>query len=134
MYVCVCVCVCVCTPHSSVLGHSGYFHIWAIMNNAAVYIGMHASFQMNVFVFFRYMLRSRTAGSYGSSIFLFFEEPPYCVPEGPHQFIFPPTVYWGSLFSAVSPPLIISVLVMLAIITSARWRLPVVLVCTQLHS
>ena len=62
-------------------------------------------------------------------LLIFFEEPPYCVPEWPHQFIFPPTVYWGSLFSAVSPPLTISVLVILAVITCARWHVPVVLVC-----
>ena len=68
--------VCVCAYHiffiqSSVLGHLGHFHILAIINNAAVYIGMHASFQMSVVVFFRYVPRSRTDGSYRSSINFF---------------------------------------------------------------
>ena len=34
-------------------------------------IGKHVSFQISVFVFFRYVLRSGIAGSYGSSIFSF---------------------------------------------------------------
>ena len=73
--VCVCVCVCVCVHHifyicSSVHGHLDCFHISAIANNA-VNIGVHASFQISVFVFFRYMPRSGIAGSYGSSIFSF---------------------------------------------------------------
>ena len=56
--------------HSSV-GHLGCFHILAIVNNATVNIGVHVSFQINTFVFFRYIPRSGIAGSYGSSIFSF---------------------------------------------------------------
>ena len=37
--------------------------------NNAVNIGVHVSFQISVFVIFRYVLRSGIAGSYGSSIF-----------------------------------------------------------------
>ena len=126
MYVCVCVCVCVCMyhiffSHSSVLGHLGYFHILAIIKNAAVYIGMHASFQMFLFssdIYPEVELLDHMVVLL--LLFFFFEEPPYCVPEWLHQFIFPPTVYWGSLFSAVSPTLIISFLVILAIIMSVR--------------
>ena len=60
--------------HSSVDGHLGYFLALAIVNNAAVNIGVHVPFKINDFVFFRYILRSRIAGSYGSSLFrLFFE-------------------------------------------------------------
>ena len=55
---CVCVCVCVWVHiffiHSSVKGHLGGFHVLTIVNNAAMKIGMHASFQINVFVFLRY--------------------------------------------------------------------------------
>ena len=57
--------------HSSVDGHLGCFHILAIVNNAAMNIGVHVSFQMSVFGFLGYTLRSGIAGPYGRSIFSF---------------------------------------------------------------
>ena len=38
--------------HSSVYGHLGFFHTLAIVNNAAVNIEVHVSFQISVFGFF----------------------------------------------------------------------------------
>ena len=55
--------------HSSVNGHLGCFHVLAIVNSAAVYIGVHVSFW--ILVFSRYMPRSGIAGSYNSSKFRF---------------------------------------------------------------
>ena len=57
--------------HSSAGGHLGCFHILATVNKAAVNIEVHVSFQISVFVFFRYIPRSGSAGSYGSSVFSF---------------------------------------------------------------
>ena len=37
--------------HSSVDGHLGYFRVLAIINSAALNIGVHVSFQIRVFVF-----------------------------------------------------------------------------------
>ena len=48
-----------------------YFHVLAIVNSAAVNIGVHVSLQIRVFVFSRYTPRSGIAGSYGNSIFSF---------------------------------------------------------------
>ena len=55
--------------HSSVDGHLGCFHVLAIVNSAAMNIGMLVSFQ--IMVFSGYVPRSGIAGSYGSSIFSF---------------------------------------------------------------
>ena len=59
-------------------GHLGCFHVLAIVNSAAVNIVVYEFFQ--IIVLSGYMPRSGIAGSYGSSIFSFFEETPYCSP------------------------------------------------------
>uniref|UniRef100_A0A8D0NMK3 Uncharacterized protein n=1 Tax=Sus scrofa TaxID=9823 RepID=A0A8D0NMK3_PIG len=55
--------------HSSVNGHLGYFRVLAIVNSAAMNIGVHVFFSMKVLS--GYMPSSGIAGSYGSSIFSF---------------------------------------------------------------
>ena len=67
-------CVCVCVSSSFIyllIRHLACFLISAIVNNASKNIGAHASFQISVFIFFRYIPRSRIAGSHGSPIFSF---------------------------------------------------------------
>ena len=55
--------------YSSVDGHLDCFQVLAIINSAAVNIGVIISLQ--IIVFSRYMPKSRIAGSYGNSIFSF---------------------------------------------------------------
>ena len=77
-----------------------------------MYIGVHVSFQISVFmgVFFWKYTRSGIVESYGSSLFSFFEKPPYCFPQWLLQFTLPPTVHEGSFFSTPSQTLFICVL------------------------
>ena len=40
--------------HSSVSGHWGCFHVLAVVSNAAVNMWVHVSFEVSIFIFFRY--------------------------------------------------------------------------------
>ena len=68
MCVCVCVCVsdvcgmCVYYIYYIVDGHLSCFHVLAIVNSAAMNIGVHISFRIRVLVFSGYMPRSGIAG------------------------------------------------------------------------
>ena len=55
--------------HSSIDGHLGFFYVLAIVNSAAMNIGVHVSFLM--LLSSEYMPRSGIAGSYGA-LFLAF--------------------------------------------------------------
>ena len=61
----------------SMKGHCVYMprlscsHILAVVNSSAINIGLHASFQIIVIIFSRYMPRNGIAGSYSKSIFSF---------------------------------------------------------------
>ena len=55
--------------HSPVDGHSDCFHVLAIVNSDAMNIGVHVSFW--IIVLSGYMPRSAIAGSYGNSVFSF---------------------------------------------------------------
>ena len=97
---CVCVCVCVCVYSTSslsihILMDILCFHILSIVNNAAINIGVHISFQISVFIFLGQIPCSEITGSYGISIFCFFEElqtilfsivaAPVCIPTNSAQ-------------------------------------------------
>ena len=101
------------------------FSCLSIVNNAAMNISVHISFQTMFSSV--YISSSGIAGSCGSSIFSFLRNLPYCFPNWLHQFTFLPVEQEGSLLSTASPAFIIYRLLMMAILISVRWHLIVVL-------
>ena len=94
------------------------------LHNAAMNIGVHVSFQISVFVFFKYIPSSEIAESYGRSIFTFLRGLYTvfhcgCINLLSHQ----QCTRVSSLFSTSSP---------IVILTSVRWYLIVVLIYISL--
>ena len=115
--------------HSSADWHLGCSHVLAIVNSAAVNFGVHVS--LSVLVSFRGMPSRGFAGLYSSCITSFLGNLRTVLHSGwtsvhPHQqcvrFLFSPRLHHSLLLEFL----------LMAILTSMRWHLIVVLICASL--
>ena len=116
--------------YSYVDGHLGCFHVLAIVNSAAMNIGVHVSFQ--IMVFSGYLPRSGIAGSYDSSIFSFLRDLHTVLHSGASIYIITNCVRGFPLLHTLSRIYCCRFFLMIAILTGVRWYFIVVLICISL--
>ena len=101
------------------------FHILALVNNVAVYIGVKISLQHNEFI--PYIPRSRIAGSYGTSIFNLFRKLPTVFHNGCTNLHFHQQCTRVPFLHIVTDSYLF-VFLIIAILTGVKWHLIMALI------
>jgi len=104
----------------------------AIVNNAAMNIGVHVPFSIRVFIFFRHIPKSWIAGSYGSFIFSLWQTSILFFTVAALISI-PTNGEWGFPFLHILANFCyLWSFLIIVILTDVRWYLIVVLICVSL--